>query len=69
MFLRWRAKGFVFGLSADVGFVGFNDLVLAPDGAALRVSLAKTSSAIVGRQIADMQRHNSCTRTAATFSP
>jgi hypothetical protein len=30
------------------------------------LSLVKTSSADVGRQIADMQTHNSRTRTAAT---
>ncbi len=33
------------------------------------LSLVKTSSANVGRQIADMQRHNSCTRNAATVFP
>ena len=33
------------------------------------LSLVKTSSANVGRQIAGMQRHNSCTRTAATVFP
>ena len=37
MFLRRRAEGFVLGFAADIGFVGFNDFVLTPDGATTRI--------------------------------
>ena len=37
LFLRRRAKGFVAGLNANVGFVGFDNLVFATNGARVRI--------------------------------